>query len=290
MKQTVTFILLCLAVFQFWGCGSSSPDEHPVFQKQILLGAHRGGDQVYPENTLYGFQQAAKDFPEVLLEADARLTTDGAVILMHDDTVDRTTDGAGAIEEKTLAEMKALDAAYRFTKDGGQTFPHRGQGITVPTLRELLEALPNERFLIEFKGSPALADAGIAIMRELNALDRIIIASFTPETMARVRELAPEAVTCYDFSDGAKMLAALRGGNWTDYKPKNEMLSLMRRMVKQYELTSDDFHSIQAKGVKVQIHTVNEVAEMHQWLDIGVDSILTDRPDLLARVIADRNP
>jgi len=267
---------------------SSEPASTGFFSKPVLLGAHRGGADMWPENTLSAFEQAAARFPGILLETDARLTADGHVILMHDGRVDRTTDGSGAVAELTLEQIRKLDAGYRFTSDGGKTFPYRGTGIQVPTLSEVLTSLPESHFLIEFKGEPALADAGIRAIRDAGATDRVLIASFKPETMARVRELAPDIPTCYDFVDGAALLTALRGETWDDYEPENEVLSLDEGVLTQFKITPEELQRIREKGIKVQLHTINERSSMQDTLALGVDSILTDRPDLLAEVLAQR--
>lgn len=268
--------------------GASTPNAKPFFKKPFLLGAHRGGKSLWPENTVLAFEKAAARFPGILLETDARFTADGAVVLMHDATVDRTTDGTGNLSSLTLEQVKAFDAGYRFSPDQGVSFPYRGQGIRVPTLAEALNGLPGSRFLVEFKGDPALADAGIAIIREAHALDRVLIASFVPETMARVRTLAPDVATCYDFTDGAALLAALRGDGWTDYRPADDVLSLDEGMVSQFKITPEEVYKVRQKGILFQIHTINDRADMTKVLNWGADSILTDRPDLLAEVLAAR--
>ncbi len=290
MVQILTIgILLFLAAAQPVAATAEDGSDH-FFSKPILLGAHRGGADLWPENTIEAFKQAAAQFPGILLETDARLTADGAVVLMHDATVDRTTDGTGAISAMTLAETKALDAGYQFTRDGGATFPYRGKGIQVPTLEEVLAALPESRFLVEFKGEPALAEAGLRILREQGAIDRVLIASFKPETMARVRELAPELPTCYDFTDGAALLTALRSEAWDNYTPTNKVLSLDEGMLPQFQIFMEDLQRIRGKGIKVQLHTIDDLPRMREILAAGVDSILSDRPDLLTQAIADFDP
>lgn len=262
---------------------------HTFFSAPILLGAHRGGAELWPENTVDAFEEAAAQFPGILLETDARLCADGAVVLMHDATVDRTTNGTGAISDMTLAEIKALDAGYQFTRDGA-TYPYRAKGLRVPTLEEVLAALPESRFLVEFKGGPSLAEAGIRILQKQGAMDRVLIASFKPETMARVRELAPELPTCYDFTDGAALLTALRSDEWEVYTPTNPVLSLDESMLPQFQISIEDLQRIRGKGIKVQLHTINNTPRMREILAAGVDSILSDRPDLLAQAIADFDP
>ena len=112
--------------------------------------AHQGGDGLWPGNTLYAFEQAAALGVDVL-EMDLHITKDGVLVINHDETVDRTTDGTGTIEDMTLAELKALDAGYDWSKDGGQTFPYRGMGLTIPTLEEIFQTFPEYHMTIEIK-------------------------------------------------------------------------------------------------------------------------------------------
>ena len=115
-----------------------------------LLMAHRGGAGLWPENTLYGFKRAV-DLGVDVLETEVRRTSDGVMVLMHDRTVDRTTNGTGAINAFNMGEVKALDAGFTWSSDGGQTFPFRDRGITVPALEEIFSTFPNMRINIDIK-------------------------------------------------------------------------------------------------------------------------------------------
>ncbi|MEA3366101.1 MAG: glycerophosphodiester phosphodiesterase family protein, partial [Candidatus Hydrogenedentes bacterium] len=267
----------------------SRKDFEQFLSKPFLLGAHRGGGFVWPENTLVAFTEAAKTYPGILLEADARLTADGHIILRHDDTVNRTTNGTGRPEEMTLAELKALDAAYNFTLDGGKTFPYRGKGLTIPTLEEALQAVPNERFQIEAKGGPKLMEAIVEVIRRNNAGHRVLLCSFFPESMARLREIAPDLARTFDFDTGKKLLHALWQGDWDNYQPSDHVLSMMQRHLQEYSLTQEEIRAVRAKGILFQIHTPNDEASLRKYLALGVDSILTDRPDLLAGILAEKH-
>jgi glycerophosphoryl diester phosphodiesterase len=274
-----------LAVLATCARPAAKPDDKPFFSKQILLGAHRAGAEVVPESTVAGFKETAERWPDILLETDAAITADGHVVLLHDETVDRTTDGTGKVGEMTLAELKQLDAGYKLTPDNGQTYPYRGRGITIPTLEEVLEALPESHFLVETKPHPGIMEATIEVIRKAGAEDRVLLASFVPDHMDRARELAPDMAMCYDFTNGLRLIDTLRNGDWDAYEPEADVLSLMRRMVTRFDLKPTEIQTIRRKGVRFQIHTVNDPGEMRYWLDIGVDSILTDRPDLLAQTI-----
>jgi len=259
-----------------------APDGASAWTRPLLLGAHRGGAGVWPENTVEAFVQAAAAYPDILLEGDLQLSRDGAVVLMHDRTVDRTTDGSGAVKDLTLAELKALDGGYRFSRDGGKTFPLRGQGIAIPTLDEILTQLPKNRILFELKDGDGLAEKAAAIIRKHGAEDRIIIASFQPALMAALKRAMPEVATCFDMPGALALLTALRVGDWDSYTPTDQMLSIPSRYVAEFQLTAEEFGRVRAKGVLVQVHTLNDAEEIRHFIEMGVDSILTDYPERLA--------
>ena len=122
-----------------------------------LVMAHRGGAGLWPENTMFAFERAAEMGADVI-ETEIHSTADNNLVLIHDKTVDRTTNGTGPVNSFTLAELKELDAGYKWTTDGGRTFPFRGKGITVPTLEEVFTGLPNIPINIDIKQiAPSLA-------------------------------------------------------------------------------------------------------------------------------------
>jgi len=114
------------------------------------LVAHRGGSGLAPENTLEAFRSAVDDWGADILEMDVRLSADGHVVVIHDETVDRTTNGSGAVGALTLEELRALDAGWRFTDPSGAT-SFRGRGARLPTFDEVLDAFPAVRINVEAK-------------------------------------------------------------------------------------------------------------------------------------------
>jgi len=249
------------------------------------IGAHRGGRGLWPENTAYAYEQAAKRWPQILLEGDVQVTADGVAVMMHDRNVDRTTDGVGPLKRLTLAEVKQLDAAYDFTTDDGATFPLQGQGITVPTFEEGLRAAPNHQFLIELKDGNDVVAAAIKAIRDAGATERVIIASFNPIYMNQLREQAPEIRTSFDTNTAMKLVMALRGSDWETYKPLDDLLTFSPGLSNVMNLKPEEFGKIRAKGVAVQVHTINKEDEMREYLKLGIDSILTDYPDRLEKVM-----
>ena len=172
------------------------------------IGIHRGGGRLWPEATLLAYTEGARQYPEALLEGDVRLTADGHVVMLHDATVDRTTNGTGPVSDMTLEQVRALDAGYRFTRDGGQTYPYRGQGLQIALFSEALESLPDRVFLIDLKAGTDLPAATIAVIRDADATDRVVLASFVPKLLDMAREMAPEIPTAFGYPDGRAMFAA----------------------------------------------------------------------------------
>src|SRR5579884_3002013 len=161
-----------------------------VVHERPLFFAHRGGAALAPENTLPAFERAVALGADAL-ELDIQTTREGEIVVIHDWTVQRTTDGAGAVSSCTLDELRRLDAGYRFTPDGGRTFPFRGQGIVVPTLREVLERFPGVRINIDLKEStPPREERLWALLQELGAEERTLVASGDQHApIARFRRL-----------------------------------------------------------------------------------------------------
>jgi glycerophosphoryl diester phosphodiesterase len=128
---------------------------------------------LWPPNTLFAYERSIELGVDVL-EMDIHMTTDGEIVIRHDPTVDATTNGNGAICDLTLSEIKALDAGYTWTADGGQTYPFRGKGITIPTLKEVLGDFPNIRLNIDIKTEdPAIVPKFAHILRDNNRLESV---------------------------------------------------------------------------------------------------------------------
>ena len=149
------------------------PSAHPVI-------GHRGNRKFYPENTIESFASAVALGADAI-ELDVRVTFDGQLVVFHDETVDRTTNGVGAVSGLTVGELHELDAGARFTGDGGKSFPFREGKVRIPTFDELVEAMPRELpMIIELKTVAATDPLREAIERH-NLYDRIIVAGFDEE-------------------------------------------------------------------------------------------------------------
>lgn len=250
-----------------------------------LVIAHRGGAGLWPENTLYAFERAAALGVDVI-ETDVHATSDGELVVFHDDNVNRTTDGAGPVGALTLAELKRLDAAYRFSTDGGKSFPLRGQGVTVPTLREVFEALPRMRFNIEPKrGSPPLSAPLCRLIRERGMTDRVLVASFTGSTLAEFRRECPEVATSASTGEVASFLSLQETGLASSYSPAMQALQVPERAGVLRLLTRDFVGAAHGRNLRVHAWTINDEGDMRRLVELGVDGVMTDYPDRLLKVL-----
>lgn len=263
--------------------------EHPYFSQDTagrpLVIAHRGGAGLWPENTLHAFERAAALGVDVI-ETDVRATADGELVVIHDPTLGRTTDGAGRVGQLTLAELKRLDAGYRWSPDGGKSFPLRGRGLTVPTLREVFDALPHMRFNIEPKqAEPPVVAPLCRLIRERGMTSRVMVAAFASDTMERFRRECPEVATSASTAEAVGFLALQRAGLAGTYGPQMRALQVPERAGSLGVLSREFVASAHARNLRVHAWTVNAEDDMRRLLDLGVDGIMTDYPDRLLKLL-----
>ena len=274
-----------------WSQGSLAP-ERPFFKKseiRPLVIAHRGGAGLWPENTLYAFEQA-RNLGVDVVELDVRSTSDGVLIAMHDASIARTTDGVGRAQEITLAELKKRDAGYRWSADGGKSFPMRGRGITVPTLEEALTALPEMRFIIEPKQeSPSIVEPLCRIIRKHSMTDKVVVASFIPAVLYEFRRTCPEVATSASPAEVSKFLALQKTGLDNAYSPPMQALQVPEYLGGLRVLTRAFVDAAHSRNLQVHAWTINETADMKRLIEMGVDGIMTDYPDRLMRLL-NRSP
>lgn len=255
---------------------------HPLLAGGPLLIAHRGGAGLYPENTLFAFERAQRAWQADMMELDVHASADGRCVVIHDDSVDRTTNGSGLVRQMALRELQQLDAGYRFTPDGGRTFPFRGRGIRIPTLDEVLQALPDARFTIEVKAGAAQAPLFEAI-RTHHAADRVIAAGAAEadrtQFVSWAGALSASGASCRRFYllHRLRLTGIRRFGAHVAQVPE----VWGRRRIVTPRLVRD----LHRAGAHIHIWTVNDVADMERLLDWGVDGLVTDRPDRLASLL-----
>lgn len=253
-----------------------------------LVIAHQGGDGVWPGDTMFAFEKSVELGVDVL-EMDAHITKDGHIVLMHDEEVDRTTDGSGRIEDLTLQELSRLDAAYDWSNDGGNTFPYRGQGIQVPTLAEIFRTFPEMRYVIEIKLTQnPIQNPLCESIREHGMQEKVLIASFHDEAMQNFRAACPEVATSASRGEvtafvllGKVFLSGLLVPQYESIQPPYDPAESMNIPI----MTRRFIREAHAKNVAVEPWTVNDPKLMKQYIEWGVDGIMTDRPDLMIEVM-----
>jgi len=259
-----------------------APDRPRVF-------GHRGAAALAPENTLPSFAIAAS-LGAAYLELDVHATTDGVIVVHHDDVIDRTTDDSGPIKDRTWAEVGRLDAGYRFSMDGGATFPYRGQGVRIPTLDAVLRAHPAHRFNIEIKqADPAIVDEVIALLGRTHSSERTLLAAEKEPIMSAIRETAGnDIVTGSSEADVLSFFGHLEAGTLDSYDPPGVALQIPPCFGDRELVSADVLRAAHGKGLEVHVWTINQVAEIERLLDLGVDGIMSDAPGLVTAAIARR--
>jgi glycerophosphoryl diester phosphodiesterase len=252
---------------------------------RMLVIAHQGGDGLWPGDTLFAMERAAALGADVL-EMDIHMTADGAIVLMHDDTVDRTTDGTGAISQMTLADIQALDAGYDWTEDDGQTFPYRGQGIGVPTLEEIFTAFPDMLMNIEIKQTdPVMVEPFCQLIRDYGMEDKVLAASFDDDTVRAFRETCPEVATSAATNEVVALFVFKTLFLAPAYSPPALAVQVPEYRSGLHVLTPRFVTAAHRRNVDVHPWTINEEADMQRMIDLGVDGIITDYPDRLLEVL-----
>lgn len=250
----------------------------------VIAHADDTGRGLWPGNTMTYLEGAAALGVDIL-EMDAHMTRDGTLVLMHDETVDRTTDGKGRIRELTLAELHALEVAHHWTQDG-TSHPYRGQGLRVPTLEEVFRRFPSYPMLIEIKqASPSLVAPLCRMIRAHGKEQSVLVASFSDEAMAEFRQACP-AVATSAAPDEIKRFVALDKA-WLAGTVSPDYLAFQVPMTYHgISIVTPAFvAAARQRSVQVHVWTVNEPEVMQRLLDMDVDGILTDRPDILMRML-----
>ena len=251
--------------------------------------AHRGASILAPENTIEAFRIAVEAGAGGL-ELDVHMTRDGHIVVIHDATVDRTTGASRTVAEMTIGELRGFDAGHTFSPDGGSNHPYRGLGVRVPTLREVLEEFPGVAVNIDIKAKrPGIEATVLGVLREANALGRALVVSTPRATVKRFRKISGGHI-----STGASrwetgifyLLSRLRLERLVS--PAYDALQVPLRHRGIPLVTPRFIEAAHARGVRVDVWTINQADEMHRLLDLGVDVIMTDRPGMLTEVLRRR--
>jgi glycerophosphoryl diester phosphodiesterase len=256
---------------------------HPYFAGSPLLIAHRGGSRLAPENTLVAFQNAAQLWGADMLEMDVQLTRDGEVVVIHDETVDRTTAGTGRVGDLTLSQLQELDAGYRFRDpDGKPNF--RGVGVTIPRFEDVLLALPDIRMNVETKDGIS-APALVEIILRHGAQDRVLVAAeFEKNRMAVRGYPGPWGASREDLLQFFRLVY----WPWADERALAcDVLQIPEKYRGIRLLNRRVLEQAHIRNLPIHVWTVDDAEDMRRLVRMGVDGVQTDRPDRLASVLTE---
>lgn len=236
--------------------------------------AHRGFSSRYPENTMLSFRKAL-DLGVSRLELDLQVTRNGDLVVLHDRTVDRTTNNSGATTDFTLEEIQALDA--------GSWFSDEFVGNQIPTFLEVLTELPSAILVTElkFEGNAAIEDV-VKLVRDTGATQRVIISSFDHAKLPVIKSIAPELpVTALTNADGRT------SRDWVEWALGQKIDTLGPRCV---EITQDYVNTVHDAGLLVRAWGLgrDQGEEMRRLIELGVDGMTTDCPDILQKILVSR--
>ena len=240
--------------------------------------AHRGFSSEAPENTLAAVRAAIAAGAD-MVEVDVTLTADGEVVVIHDDTLDRTTNGSGPVAEHTLEELLRLDA--------GAWFARRFRGERIPTLAQLLEEVRGRTLInveikseaVGEKAAGGIAERVVRLIREREMADQVVVSSFEPRALLHIAELDPELATASLYNEELHR----------DLDPLAIVGEVGARALNlsQDQATPAIVERCRQNGISVGVYTANRTDEMRRLIRMDVDAIFTDRPDRLIRVLGD---
>lgn len=247
--------------------------------------AHRGDSAHFPENTLPSFKSAVEMGVDVI-ETDVHRTRDSRFVVLHDDVLERVTDGRGRVRDFSLDEIKRLDAGFHFTPDG-TGHPFRGIGVTIPSLEEVLTEFPEQRFNVDLKDdAPAQARDYCELLLKCGAADRVLTASEYTGNLKAVRKLLPGMATSASRWEMIGIYFLYRSGFiFTKKKIAADALQIPEYFGTSHVATKKFIRQFHKMGVRVHVWTVNKEDDMLRLLDAGADAIMSDDPALLKRVM-----
>jgi glycerophosphoryl diester phosphodiesterase len=261
------------------------PDKS-FFASEVLVIAHQGGDGLYPSNTLYAFAESAKMGVDVL-ELDIHASKDGHLVIIHDETLERTTNGTGLVRDKTLIELQTLDAGYNWSPQRkGESFPYRAKGITIPTLKEVFQTFPDYRINIEIKPKePRIIETLCNLIRQYNKQEQVLLVSFHDSEIKNFRQHCSEVVTAGTPNEIRNFYILHRAFLANTYNSKTDAFQVPEHQDSLHIVTKRFINDAKRKNIQVHVWTVDEVVDMQRMVELGVNGIITDRPDRLMKLL-----
>ena len=287
MKRAIGIVVglaLIYLVLALWPAGQTPQTAWHRDRPPVLVMAHGTGQGIGPQNTLEAAVRSAQAGADVI-ELDVHLTADGHLVVIHDPTIEATTNGTGAIGDMTLAEIQAFDAGVAF-RDASGAASFAGKGVVVPTLRAVFEALPEARYLIEIKpDDPALERRLCDLVRAYALEARTMVGSFHLTALERFREVCPEVATSMAESEVETFVYLHKIGlaNLAPLKGSAVQVPLEASGIKV--LTRSLIGVAHARGLEVHAWTINDPEVMERLIGMGIDGLITDYPGRALKVL-----
>lgn len=245
---------------------------------------HRGAAGVAPENTLEAIRHGIAAGSDAI-EIDVHASACGRLVVIHDSTLDRTTDGTGPVEALTLEQLRQRDAGYHFTPDRGRSYPFRDRGVVIPTLDEVMEVTGDLPVIVEIKSTAA----GVALgewLRLRADRERIIVGGFSRAVVAPAAVHAKMMCATEEDLRGYVLLGKMGVRRHLPQPIAATMVPVRHRRIRI--VTRSFVRRTNAQGCGVFVWTVNRPDEIRRMFDLGVDGVISDFPGIARRIVAER--
>lgn len=298
MNKAVKVIsVLLISVFMLWFLlflfPLSSENDHAFFEEKEdpLVIAHRGGKALAPENTMEAFKNATRLGVD-MLEYDLHLTADGHLVVIHDETVDRTTNGSGKVNDMTLEQIKELDAGYNFQDEEGN-FSYRDKGVQIPAVGEVFTEFNGAKHLIELKDTndrdlyEMLINEMWREVQEHKMQENVLIASFDHDINLRFQSVSNGEVAIGAGEQETRTFVTMHKAFLNAlYRPKATAFQLPTEQEGHNLADWKLIRGASNRGMHVYYWTINEEETMKELIELGADGIMTDDPLLLMNVLS----
>jgi len=277
-------VFIIISIIQLKKPGSISANQE--LKERYTHISHRGASEEAPENTLLAFRIAVEKYNTDVLEMDVHSTKDKIIVVIHDSTLERTTNGKGSVKDYTYEELEKFDAGYRYKIEGKNEFPYRGKGIKIPALKEVFESFPNLKFNIEVKQkNPPIEEDIINLIRETGFTDKVILGSSKISISKKLKKLAPEIASFCNRWNVIIFYILNKIGLGFLYRPKHQALQPTAKTKPVNIVQPSMINAAHKKGMLFHVWTINNEKDMEKFLNMGVDGIMTDYPERLNNVL-----
>jgi glycerophosphoryl diester phosphodiesterase len=254
---------------------------------EVAAIAHRGGSKLRPENTMAAFQHAASLGVDAI-ECDVHLSRDGEPVVIHDPTLERTTDARGPVAGLSAAELGRVDAGCHFGRADGHPFRERAGGV--PRLAEVLDRFRDLPFVVEIKGNrPEAADPVLGVIADAKAIDRVIVGGFSQAVLDHVRRVNRDAVTSASKQE-ARFALYRSYFRIVPSDPEYWVFQVPYRFHGRRRFRRAFVETVGRINLPVQQWVVDDADDMRRLIDWGVNGLISDRPDLAQTVIRLEGP